>query len=124
MGSAESKTKHFPEFERNLPSLEGKNVAITGCTSGTGLITAKCAARKGASAIIMLNRQSGRAQAAEDAVKAEAGEGSKVETVPCDLQSFASVEEAAATIKKKYSKIDVLCNNAGVMALELSLIHI
>ena len=118
MGSAESKTKHYTEFEKSLPSLEGKNVAITGCTSGTGLITAKCAARKGAASVIMLNRPSERAKAAEVVVKAEAGQNTKVETIPCDLQSFSSVEEAAATMKKTYSKIDVLCNNAGVMALE------
>lgn len=67
----------------------------------------------------MLNRPSDRATKAEEAVKAEVPIGGKtqVETVPCDLQDFASVRAAATTIKSKYRKIDVLCNNAGVMAL-------
>jgi len=41
-----------------------------------------------------------------------------VETVPCDLQDFESVKAAVAMIKGKYDAIDVLCNNAGVMAIE------
>lgn len=119
MGTTGSKvSKHYPDFESKLPSLEGKDVAITGCTSGTGLVTAKCAARKGAASILMLNRPSERAKAAEEAVKAEAGPQTTVETIPCDLQDMASVEKAAAAITKKYKKIDVLCNNAGVMALK------
>lgn len=118
MGTAGSKeSKHYDAFESNLPSLSGKNIAITGCTSGTGLIAAKCAARKGASVILMLNRPSERATAAEATVKAE-GSSSVVETIPCDLQDLESVSKAADTIKAKYKKLDVLCNNAGVMALE------
>lgn len=123
MGSSSSKphpvkSQWFPEFSETLPSLENKVVAITGCTSGTGLVAAKTAARKGASAVVMLNRSSERATAAEQAVKDVAAEGTTVETVSCDLQSFESVKEAAATVLKKYPAVDVLCNNAGVMALD------
>lgn len=123
MGSSSSKphpieSQWFPEFSEKLPSLENKVIAITGCTSGTGLVAAKTAAIKGASAIVMLNRKSERATAAEQAVKEVAAEGTTVETVSCDLQSFESVKEAAAIVLKKYPAIDVLCNNAGVMALD------
>jgi len=67
----------------------------------------------------MLNRPSDRATAAQEAVQAEVPPDGKtvVETIPCDLQDFESVKSAAATIKKKYKKLDVLCNNAGVMAM-------
>jgi len=115
----EVKSIYFPEFETKLPDLEGKVVAITGCTSGTGFILARTCAKKGASNILMLNRSSERAQQAEEKVKGfvEDGSKTKVETVACDLQDFASVNEAINTIKSKYEAIDVLCNNAGVMAI-------
>ena len=123
MGTTPSKieSKHYDEFEKGLPSLAGKTVVITGCTSGTGLVAAKDTVRKGAATLLMLNRPSARATAAEELVKKEIPEGSTnvvVETIPCDLQDFESVQAAAALIKKKYEAIDVLCCNAGVMALD------
>ena len=123
MGTTATKeSKYYPEFERNeIPVLHGKVVAITGCTTGTGYVAAQCAARKGAEAVLMLNRPSERATAAEIAVKEQIpNDGSKtiVETIPCDLQDLSSVQEAIRSIKSKYDRIDVLCNNAGVMALE------
>jgi NAD(P)-dependent dehydrogenase (short-subunit alcohol dehydrogenase family) len=119
--SATKESKYYSEFERvNVPSLQGKVVAITGCTTGTGYIAAQCAARKGAQTILMLNRSSERATAAEATVKEQIPkDGSSnptvVETIPCDLQDTASVQEAIRIIKSKYDKIDVLCNNAGIM---------
>jgi NAD(P)-dependent dehydrogenase (short-subunit alcohol dehydrogenase family) len=113
-------SKWFPEFEEKLPSLEGKTVAITGCTSGTGLVVAKTCVKKQAKNVLMLNRSSDRATKAEEEVKTlvKDGQDTHVETIPCDLQDFESVREAARTIKSKYEAVDVLCNNAGVMALD------
>eukprot|EP00934_Nitzschia_sp_Nitz4_P002902 Nitzschia sp. Nitz4//scaffold60_size111251//107820//110271//NITZ4_004168-RA/size111251-snap-gene-0.200-mRNA-1//-1//CDS//3329555627//2892//frame0 len=110
-------TKWFPEFEKSLPELSGKTVAVTGTTSGTGYIVARTAIRKGADNVLLLNRPSDRATKAETELKAEPN-AKNVETIPCDLQDFGSVKNAAATIKSKYDSVDVLCNNAGVMALE------
>lgn len=47
-----------------------------------------------------------------------ASSSSNIETIPCDLQDLESVKSAVSTIKAKVSTIDVLVNNAGVMALE------
>ncbi|CAK9038659.1 unnamed protein product [Durusdinium trenchii] len=74
---AEIPTRWFPDFEQELPSLQGKVFCVTGCTSGTGLVAATTAAKKGAH-VVMLNRQSDRAVAAEKALReqvpgAEAG---------------------------------------------------
>jgi NAD(P)-dependent dehydrogenase (short-subunit alcohol dehydrogenase family) len=111
--------KFFPEFERiEIPPLQGKVIVITGCTSGTGFVAAQCAARKGADTILMLNRVSERSACAEQIVKEQVPHTSIVETIPCDLQDMSSVKEAIRAIKSKYNRIDVLCNNAGVMALE------
>jgi NAD(P)-dependent dehydrogenase (short-subunit alcohol dehydrogenase family) len=122
MGVSSSKprqieTKWFNEFEANLPSLEGKTVVITGTTSGTGYIVARTAIRKGADNILLLNRPSERASKAEARLKEEANV-KNVETIPCDLQDLDSVRKAAEIIKSKYDSVDILCNNAGVMALE------
>jgi hypothetical protein len=114
--------KFFADFERSdIPSLQGKVVVITGCTSGTGFVAAQCAARKGADTILMLNRASERATVAEQVVNEQILPSSSrtiVETIPCDLQDISSVKQAIRVIKSKYNRIDVLCNNAGVMALE------
>lgn len=128
MGAVATKeSKHYDAFEAALPSLQGKTVAITGCTTGTGYVAAICAARKGADHIFLLNRPSERATAAEESIRKEiipastttgGGSTTVVETIACDLQDFESVRAAAAAIKSKCTKLDVLCNNAGVMALD------
>lgn len=117
----EIETKWFHDYEKTLPSLEGKDVCITGCTTGTGYIVARTAIRKGAQNVFLLNRNSSRATQAEQSLKAEAtlaSSASNIVTISCDLQDLQSVEDAITTIKSKLTKLDVLCNNAGVMALE------
>eukprot|EP00934_Nitzschia_sp_Nitz4_P003753 Nitzschia sp. Nitz4//scaffold63_size106090//5066//6073//NITZ4_004378-RA/size106090-processed-gene-0.137-mRNA-1//-1//CDS//3329555939//3743//frame0 len=111
------KTTWFPEFEKGLADLSGKTIVITGTTSGTGFVVARTAIRKGADNVLLLNRPSERATKAEADLKAEPN-AKNVETIPCDLQDFESVRKAAETIKSKFDSVDVLCNNAGVMALE------
>lgn len=123
MGVSSSKphpveTKWFPEFEESLPSLEGKTVAITGTTSGTGFVVARTALKKGAENVLMLNRPSSRAEKAEDDLRELGFTKSNLETIPCDLQDLESVKKASQIIKSKYKAIDVFCANAGVMALE------
>uniref|UniRef100_A0A0G4IF92 Oxidoreductase n=1 Tax=Chromera velia CCMP2878 TaxID=1169474 RepID=A0A0G4IF92_9ALVE len=106
--------------DRIPQSLYGKCVAVTGCTSGTGRIFALEAARRGAH-VLLLNRPSERADAVYAEVVKEAGASGgagKVTKVACDLGSFASVQKACETVKREVPKLHVLCNNAGVMALQ------
>ena len=43
----------------------------------------------------------------------------KISSVDCDLMDFSSVRKAADSIKQQFTAgIDVLCNNAGIMADE------
>lgn len=111
-------SKYFPEFEANLADLSGKTIAVTGTTSGTGLVFARTCARKGAR-VLMLNRKSSRSDSAQERVKAESPSGS-VETIECDLMSFDSVRAACAVLVTACAKdgLDVLCCNAGIMAFE------
>jgi NAD(P)-dependent dehydrogenase (short-subunit alcohol dehydrogenase family) len=111
-------SRHYAAFAAALPSLAGKSVAVTGCTTGTGLVAAKACARLGAH-VLLLNRPSARADAAREAVAACAADGARVTAVACDLQSFESVRAAAAAVRAAVGDagLDVLLNNAGVMAL-------
>ena len=67
-----------------LPSMMGKVIAITGCTTGTGFCLAQVAARQGAK-VLMLNRPSARAEKALNLMKET---GASVAHVDCDLTSF------------------------------------
>jgi NAD(P)-dependent dehydrogenase (short-subunit alcohol dehydrogenase family) len=120
-GSKEVESVYFPAFQETLPSLAGKTVAITGCTSGTGYIVARTSIEKGAKNVLLLNRPSERSVKAETdlrAVQKETKSTTNIETIACDLQDFESVKNAANAIKAKYESVDVLCNNAGIMAME------
>ena len=109
----------YPKFEDAQGSLDGKTYAVTGCTTGTGLVVAKLFAKKGALRAFLLNRPSQRAEAALAAVQAVAAEECVVTHVDCDLADFDSVRQAAAQVaaETEESGLDVLANNAGVMAL-------
>merc|ERR1719389_1533553 len=99
--------------------MTGKTVAITGCTSGTGNCLAQALAQKGAK-VVMLNRASERADKAFEEIKAMARSDARADAVPlkipCDLMSFKSVREAAASLNKELSAtgLDALVNNAGI----------
>lgn len=96
--------------------MTGKIVTITGTTSGTGFVCARELARKGAT-VLLLNRPSERADRSLQHLQ-EAVPGASFESISCDLQDFESVRNAAQNILDSYEKIDVLVNNAGVMALK------
>jgi NAD(P)-dependent dehydrogenase (short-subunit alcohol dehydrogenase family) len=109
-------TKHLGKvLENHTQDMTGKVVIITGTTSGTGYVCAKEVAKKGAT-VVLLNRKSERAENAFQQLKTELPDG-KFDLIICDLQSFESVRNAAESIKTKYEVVDVLVNNAGVMAL-------
>ncbi|ACY18613.1 SDR family NAD(P)-dependent oxidoreductase [Haliangium ochraceum] len=107
-------SKHYQSTVDALPSLEGRTIAITGCTSGTGQVMARTCGARGAR-ILMLNRPSKRA---DEALSGLADAGIAAVQIPCDLQSFDSVREAAESLAQHCPEgLDLLCNNAGVMGL-------
>ncbi|NNC81399.1 MAG: SDR family NAD(P)-dependent oxidoreductase [Acidimicrobiales bacterium] len=109
-------SKHFPSFKSNLPSMAGKTVVITGTTSGTGKVAAHTVAELGAK-VLVLNRASDRSSAAFNELSS-AFPDADLHAVECDLQSFASVKAAAARVGELCTEgVNVLANNAGVMAL-------
>ena len=113
----EIKTLHLEEVINNhAQDMSNKIVAITGTTSGTGFVCAREVARKGAT-VILLNRKSERSEHAHKLLLEDVPEG-RFDPIDCDLQRFESVLSAMETIRSKYSVVDVLVNNAGVMALK------
>ena len=111
------KSLHYDNEVEKIPSLNGKTIAITGSTSGTGFVAAKTIAKKGAR-VFLLNRKSDRSKNSYDLLKSYCSEADFVD-VECDLQSFDSVKKAARKIADLCKDgLDVLCNNAGVMALK------
>ena len=107
-------TQYYTAYAKSIPTQEGKSIAITGCTSGTGKVLARTCGQLGAR-VIMLNRPSSRAEAA---LQELLDQGFNALLIPCDLQDFSSVKQAAKEIIKQCPEgLDVLCNNAGVMGI-------
>ncbi|MDW3193443.1 MAG: SDR family NAD(P)-dependent oxidoreductase [Cytophagales bacterium] len=111
------KTLHLEEvIAKHSQDMTGKVVAITGTTSGTGFVCAREVAKRGAT-VLLLNRKSERSANALEQLTA-AVPSATFEAIDCDLQNFESVRAAADAISTKYEVVDVLVNNAGVMALK------
>jgi len=108
-----TQNQDLPDVLQTLPSMAGKTVAITGCTSGTGFNLALRCAVLGAR-VLMLNRPSPRSAAALRTLR---GQQLDAHFVPCDLASLASVRVAIEQLTDACPDgLDVLCNNAGIMA--------
>ena len=87
------KSLYFDKEVEKVPSLDGKTIAITGTTSGTGFIAAKTVAKKGARTLL-LNRKTNRSNKSYDLLKEHYPKANFVD-IECDLQSFKSVKKAA-----------------------------
>ena len=112
----EKPSLYFPAFVEAIPDLSGKTFVITGTTSGTGRVASASLRKRGR--ILMLNRPSERSKAAQSFMDATYPDGD-IQTVECDLLSFASVRRAAAAVAERCSEsgIFALVNNAGIMAM-------
>ena len=90
----------------DLPSFAGRTVIVTGANSGLGAVTARELARNGAK-IILAVRNTGKGEAAARQMTGD------VEVRRLDLQDLSSVRQFADGV----DTVDVLINNAGIMAV-------
>jgi NAD(P)-dependent dehydrogenase (short-subunit alcohol dehydrogenase family) len=99
----------------DIPSLAGRTAVVTGANGGLGLEIAKALAGAGAEVVMAARTQTTAATACDEILSAYPG--AALEIVPLDLASLASVAEAAETIRAGRPRIDLLVNNAGLMAI-------
>lgn len=98
----------------DIPDLSGRVTVVTGANGGLGLESARALAGAGAH-VVMAVRNQEKARAAVDDIQSTIPDAS-LELVALDLGSLDSVAEAAASIAAAHPTIDVLLNNAGLMA--------
>ncbi len=98
-----------------MPDQTDRTVVITGANGGLGLETALAFARKGA-LVVLGCRDTERGDSARQAVEHEATGAAPV-LQQLDLADLDSVARAAEELGGSLERIDVLINNAGVMAL-------
>lgn len=106
----------------NIPTLEGKNIAITGANSGIGKELATYAAAKGAN-VFMICRSEERAQKAKDDIveKTKTAE-SNINILLGDMSELADVRKVAEELQNRnkgnVDKLDCLVCNAGLLLNE------
>lgn len=98
----------------DIPDLSGRVTVVTGANGGLGLESARALAGAGAH-VVMAVRNQEKARAAVDDIQSTIPDAS-LELVALDLGSLDSVAEAAASIAAAHPTIDILLNNAGLMA--------
>lgn len=96
-------------FEKDL---KGQVIIVTGANSGIGFVTTAQLAKQGAT-VVMACRSEEKGKTAASKI------GANGVYMNLDLASLQSVKNFAAAFEEKYSRLDVLINNAGVMECPL-----
>lgn len=99
-----------------MPDVSRKRIIVTGANSGLGFASARHLARRGAH-VTMACRNVEKARTAAESIRAEFPTAS-VDVSPLDLADLASIRRFADDILRANEPVDVLMNNAGVMATD------
>jgi len=99
----------------DIPAQTGRVAVVTGANGGLGLEVTRALAAKGAH-VVMAARNPDKANRARDQLLITQPDAA-LEVVELDLADLASVHTAAAAIAAAHPVIDLLVNNAGVMAI-------
>jgi NAD(P)-dependent dehydrogenase (short-subunit alcohol dehydrogenase family) len=99
--------------EDDIPDLSHRVAVVTGANSGIGFETARALAAKGARVMLGCRSRTKGPQAA--ARICEAVPGADVHFLSLDLGSLAGIAMFAKEVAAEVDRIDILCNNAGVM---------
>ncbi len=106
----------------SIPDLSGRLALVTGASSGLGLETARALVARGAT-VVMACRSRRRGEEARQILLTSPAAGTDpaipwggLDLLDLDLADLASVRSAAAAVADRYGRLDLLINNAGVMA--------
>lgn len=97
----------------DIPDLTGRRVLLTGVTGGLGRHTSVELARHGAE-LVVTARDEAKADETVAWLEREVP-GASIEVVALDLADLESVDAAAADVTRRFDRIDVAINNAGIM---------
>jgi NAD(P)-dependent dehydrogenase (short-subunit alcohol dehydrogenase family) len=98
----------------DIPDQSGRLAVVTGANSGLGLITARELARASAR-VVMAVRDAGKGERAAESIRGEVADA-RVELASLDLADLSSVRAFAESFSAENEGLDLLVNNAGVMA--------
>jgi NAD(P)-dependent dehydrogenase (short-subunit alcohol dehydrogenase family) len=99
---------------RDIPDQTGRVAVVTGANSGLGYATALELARAGAS-VVLACRDTAKGERAQAAIR-QAAPAADTQLAELDLADLGSVRAFAANLVAQQPHLDVLINNAGVMA--------
>jgi NAD(P)-dependent dehydrogenase (short-subunit alcohol dehydrogenase family) len=105
--------RHWTDQE--IPDLQGQVALITGANSGLGFETTRVLAAHGAH-VVMACRNLDKARQAQGIIKATVPQAS-LELAILDLASLTSVRAFARNFSEQHPRLNLLFNNAGVMAI-------
>ncbi len=92
-------------------NLKGKTAIVTGATSGIGRVTAIALASEGMKLVLPV-RSMDKGKAFREELAEKTG-NEDVEVMHCNLASFDSIRQFAASFRQKYDRLHLLVNNAG-----------
>lgn len=101
--------------EADIPDQSGRTAVITGANSGIGFDAARALAEHGARVVLACRTRS-KADDARARMLTTAPSAT-IDLVDLDLSDLGSVRACADTLRAEYPRIDLLIDNAGVMAL-------
>ena len=104
-------------FDWRSYSLRGRTVILTGCASGIGLLTARALAKLRPSYLILAVRGEERARDLANEITRQTGaELSTVVGLDLDISSLASIDRFVTQVRQRWPRVDILINNAGIVA--------